>query len=353
MASTMKSRHSRNRTWGKRTLITLTVLALIVGGGTGYFYWKAYQSFSSIKRENLLPTGNSSGNAREKTKDPSAGQPITYLLLGSDTRGNGDKGRSDSIMMAYIPKDRKHMYLVSFPRDLYVEIPGHDKQKINAAYELGGAPLTVQTVQNFTGYMIDHVALIDFNSFISMVDSLGGITINNPYGGCDTSQHVCFKKGKITLNREDALHYVRWRHGLPNGDITRSQNQQRVVRAIAAKMMSGGVLANPVKLNEVLGKTSEWVTVDSTLTNDMIRDTALNMNLGSSNDIRSITAPISGYADVPTYGDVDLVDEAKMQELRKALADDTMDAYWEKHHNDPVAGASTVGENNVAQHPGG
>ena len=266
----------------------------------------------------------------------------TYVLMGTDSRNpKTQRGRSDSLMIAYVNKAHDKVYLISFPRDLYVKIPGYAKQKINAAYSYGGAPLMVRTLESFTGTKMDHAALVNFNSFVNMVDSVGGVTVHNPYTGCDNHQHLCWKKGNLKLSSFDALHYVRWRHGLPNGDITRSQNQQRVVKAVLEKVMSPGNLANPSKLSGIISEAGKNVVLDESLTNKVILEKALGMRLSSGADIRTITAPIVGYYMDPIYGSVDLVNGPRMRELRGAMANDSLDSYWNKYKNAPVAGPAT------------
>lgn len=330
----------------------LAVLLILVGG----FFYKANSSLNSIKREKLIGTPKSdsttTGDYEEETyttpPDPSEGKPLTYLILGTDKVEKDDKGRSDSIMMAYVPSNRSKIYLISFPRDLYVSIPGHEgKQKINAAYELGGPQLTVATVQSLLKTQVQHAALINFEGFISMVDSLGGVKIDNPYQGCDDSQMVCWNKGELNLTNQKALQYVRWRHGLPNGDITRSANQQRVVKAIINKTLSAGTLSNPNKLLSIVETVGKSLTLDESLDNQTIINTALNLRVSSGEDVRTITFPIKGYLEGTPSGSVDLIDSVKLSELRTAISTDSLEDYWLKHKDDPVAGEATLPENQV------
>ena len=112
--------------------------------------------------------------------DPSTllNKPMNFLLLGSDSRGQ-DRGRSDVMMLVHSDPDRAKLYLISLPRDLWVPIPGHGTDKINAAYAYGGAPLAVQTVENLLKVRIDNVALTDFTGFFRLIDDLGGVTVFN------------------------------------------------------------------------------------------------------------------------------------------------------------------------------
>ncbi|WIB36226.1 LCP family protein [Curtobacterium sp. MCJR17_043] len=124
---------------------------------------------------------------------PSGGRPhddgdaLDVLLIGSDARERLDPqhdgvggGRSDTLMLAHVSADRRHVSLMSILRDSWVEVPGHGRAKINAAYSWGGVPLTVQTVEQLLGVRIDHVAEIDFAGFVGMTDALGGVTVQSP-----------------------------------------------------------------------------------------------------------------------------------------------------------------------------
>ena len=94
---------------------------------------------------------------------------MNYVLLGSDSRDpdNAGAGRSDTIMVVHLNTKRNQAYIISFPRDMYVDIPGYGKNKINAAYSFGGVPLTVRTLESLTGTRMDHVVLVDFEGFIA------------------------------------------------------------------------------------------------------------------------------------------------------------------------------------------
>ena len=106
------------------------------------------------------PDGHRTGR-RRPTRVEAAKDSLNLLLLGSDSRGP-DQGRSDVIVLAHISDDRSRVDLIHFPRDLWVDIPGRGKDKINAAYAYGGAPLLVQTLQTLIKVPVDHVAVVDF-----------------------------------------------------------------------------------------------------------------------------------------------------------------------------------------------
>lgn len=326
--------------WGRLILLLVVTAVLSAVAYGGFYALRAQQVLEGMKREDLLPVPVST---QEAPQDPAQGRSLNFLLLGSDSREVGqERGRSDTLMLAHLPADRSELYLISFPRDIYVSIPGEGKNKINHAYSAGGSPLTVRTVENLLKTKVDHVALVDFQSFTSLVGALGGVTIDNPYEACDTSQGVCWQAGEQRLTEEKALQYVRWRYGLPNGDVTRTLNQQRVVKAILKEALAGGGLTDLPKLTGLLETGSKHVVVDKTLTTPYLQELLLSTRITSSESIHTLTFPITGYTKVEGIGDVDKVDEERLLKLQKALAEDDLRSYWREHGSDPVAGLATV-----------
>ena len=153
----------------------------------------------------------SAGETARPTKEPLETGTLNYVLLGSDSRdpNNEGNGRSDSIMVVHLNAKRNKAYIISFPRDMYVDIPGYGKNKINAAFAFGGAPLTVRTLEDLTGVRMDHVVLVDFEGFIQLTDDLDGVTVVNKTAF--TSHGFDYPKGKITIKGEKALWFVRER----------------------------------------------------------------------------------------------------------------------------------------------
>ena len=167
--------------------------------------------------------------------------------MGSDSRDASDAGagRSDSLMVMHLAADRKDAYLISFPRDMYVDIPGYGKNKINAAYSFGGPQLAVATLEDLLHSRMDHVAIIDFDGFIGLTEELGGVTVMNEHAS--KSRGYTFPAGKITIKGDEALAFVRERYELPNGDLDRAERQRLVVKAILEKGLSPETIRNPAK----------------------------------------------------------------------------------------------------------
>ena len=325
-------RDRRNRRRALAVMAGLLAVILIAGLAIGGWYLSRINSaLDKVKRDpSIMPTGDTTAVAPTPS-DPKNKQPMTFVLLGSDSRGP-DQGRSDVLMTAYVPGNRQHVYLTSYPRDLWVPIPGHGEAKINAAYAFGGPALTVSTVQDLTGIKMDHVALIDFERFIQLTEALGGVTVNNKVAS--KQGQYTFPKGKITIRGKEALVYVRQRHGLPNGDFDRAERQRAVVQAIIGEMLSKGVVANPKRFDEVAQTFAESVTVDSGLTNEKIRSLATSMRMNSGADVRSLQAPSAGFGTSSDGQSIVKLDRPGLDDMTRAMKNDTMDTFWDKAQND-------------------
>ena len=323
--------HRRRRRWPK-VLLAVAALLVVAVAAAGVYAWRVDHSITSnITRGIELPgeTPSASGESARPTADPAATGTLNYVLLGSDTRDPASEdGRSDSIMVVHLDKQRNAAYIVSFPRDMYVDIPGHGKDKINAAYQFGGPALTVRTLEKLTDVRMDHVVMVDFEGFIALTDDLGGVTVTNP--DAFSSHGYDYPKGKITISGERALWFVRERKSLPEGDLDRAANQRRVIKAIVAKGLSRDVISDPARFTSFLGNLSKHLTVDNSLTDADIRSTALSLRL-QADDLKLLQAPISGFATTSSGQSIDVVDTEQMAELARALDDDTMAAYVEKY----------------------
>jgi LCP family protein required for cell wall assembly len=246
----------RRRRW--RRIVLLVVLGLIVfmlvWGTLGYL---------AVNRGVKAANERLPDSARAALSEPDGSILTTAqntLLLGADNGGPAaDRqgvGRSDSLMIVRTDPDHHKLTYLSIPRDLYVEIPGRGSDKINAAYAYGGPALAIKTVQNLTGIPINHVMVVDFATFPSVIDAVGGITVNNPTRvlsnpfNCPLKQDQCaefkgwsFDKGEIHLDGRRALIYARIRENQLNpgeSDLTRGERQQRVVQGLTDKIVGVG-----------------------------------------------------------------------------------------------------------------
>lgn len=320
-------------------LFMLCVLLLIIPLGLGAFYLgRSYLAVDSIERDSSLTPTEYEGRPapaapREPTDDdpePPKTAPINFVLMGSDSRGS-DRGRSDSLMVAHISGDREHVYLISFPRDMWVEIPGRGKAKINAAYSWGGPALTVRTLESLLDVRMDHTATINFEGFINLTDAVGGVNVYNPWAS--TSGGETFAQGEIHLQGDRALAYVRQRYGLPNGDLDRAYRQRTVVKAVIQKLATRETITNPARFNEVVGKMADTLSVDDQVTNAYVADLATQMRIFGTDGVRMLQAPISGFATIQGQS-VDVVDYGRLNMLAESLDTDTMDLYFQSYGRD-------------------
>jgi len=309
-------------------LIGIAVL-LVAVVGAGMFYQRTIDRSltENLNRGVELPSGEPS--ARPPKEQLETGT-LNYVLLGSDSRdpGNEGNGRSDTIMVVHLNAKRNRAYITSFPRDMYVNIPGYGKNKINAAFAFGGAPLAVRTLESVTGVRMDHVVLVDFEGFIKLTDDLHGVTVTNKTAF--NSHGFNYPKGKITIAGEEALWFVRERHQLPGGDLDRAENQRNVIKAMVEKGLSAQVVSDPATFINFVSNVAKHMTVDNELSDSEILRTAHSLRL-TGMKIELLQAPISGFGTTRDGQSIDVVDTAKMAELASAMKNDKLSEYVKKY----------------------
>ena len=138
--------------------------------------------------------------------------------------------------------------LVSLPRDSYVPIPGHGRNKLNAAFAFGGPSLLVRTVETVTGLRIDHYAEVGFGGFVGMTDAVGGVQLCPKRNINDHKSGLHVKKGCQEMDGATALAYVRARYFDPQGDLGRVKRQQEFLGAVFDEAVSPATLLNPFRL---------------------------------------------------------------------------------------------------------
>ncbi|MFE3800114.1 LCP family protein [Nocardia tengchongensis] len=234
------------------------------------------------------------------------------LSTGSDVEGE----RTDTVILVHIPKSGRPT-LVSLPRDSYVNIPGVGKDKLNAAFSVGGAKLLSQTVEIATGVHIDHYVQIGFGGFANIVDAVGGIDMcldapmKDPLAGID------LPAGCQTLNGPDALGFVRSR-ATPRADLDRMLNQRKFLSALLKKAAGPATLANPFR---------SWPLVRDLTSALKVDNGAHVWNLASlgnalNGDPITTTVPVGGFENVSGSGNVLLWDKTKASAFFDALAKD-------------------------------
>jgi LCP family protein required for cell wall assembly len=325
----------KRRRWGRIIGFTAlgVVLALIA---TGIYSW----FWASGKITHVGALTSYSG-------EPAQGAGTNWLLAGSDSRDsltpaqekqyhtgsaaaiNG--GRTDTIMILHYGSTGPD--LISIPRDSYVTIPAYtdskgvshsaSQNKINAAYDLGGPQLLVQTVEENFGIRIDHYLEIGFLGIVNMVNEAGGVhmclsaAIHDSYSGANLSA------GCQTLNGTEALAYVRSRYSLPNSDISRMSDQQMFIKALVDAADRPGVYLNPFAFYPFLGAVLNSVAADSGTGLSDLLDMAWHSRPLASSGGTTGTMPIANESyDVSGVGDSVLIDKTKAAEVIGAVNQD-------------------------------
>ncbi|GGU01257.1 LCP family protein [Actinomadura citrea] len=326
----------RKRRW-PRVLIAVGVFVALVVAGLGGLAWQRQSSYNgNIDRlKGVMPddSPNRPGANVEGTEN--------WLLVGSDSRADATTGegnqvwrpgqqRTDTIMLLHLPADRKKAYIVSFPRDSWVEIPGYGQQKINAAFSFGGPKLLIETLESLTGIRIDHYGAIDFEGFKSMTDALGGVTVNIKQGVYDPARKKRWEAGRQKLNGEDALLFVRQRYNLPNGDFDRIKRQQAFLGALAKQAADRGTLTNPLKLDRFLSALTKSISVDEGVSAGDLRSLALSMRSVRASDVMFMTLPHKGTG-MRKRQSVVFLDGAKAKALFEAVKTARMKEYVQQY----------------------
>ncbi len=253
---------------------------------------------------------------------------LNFLLVGSDTRAHASRAsgvgsvkstpgaRSDTAMVAHIPADRSRVVIVSFPRDLEVDVPACEKWnsrtgkytgtmlpprndvKFNVAYATGGPKCTTKVVQRISGLSITNFLGINFQGFRAMVNAVNGVKI------CTTTPIVDSVLGTVLphagtykLNGKQALQYVRARHveGDPTADYGRMQRQQLFLSALLRKVMSAKVLLDPSKLSDFVNAVAAN-TFGENISTDQLVELGQSLQDLDTNKVTFITVPTTGVA---------------------------------------------------------
>ena len=244
-------------------------------------------------------------------------EPLNILVLGSDSRagegndidGLGDIGeRADTTILLHVSADRKTAYGVSLPRDAIVDrpdcaisdgsvVPGDTAVMFNTAFAIGGAQCAIQTVESLTGVYVDHFVVVDFNGFKDMVEAINGVEVCLPTEVDDPEHDIFLPAGVQTLTGQDALNYVRERSILSNtGDIGRMKRQQAFIASMTNKIMSAGILSQPLSVFSFLNAATSSIEVDAELdTVGKLADLATQFRNTGLSDINFITVPIAEY----------------------------------------------------------
>ncbi|MGD0557403.1 MAG: LCP family protein [Streptosporangiaceae bacterium] len=278
---------------------------LVVSGSASEFFG---QLNGNITTESMTEAG-------AKLPPPSKAGVMNILALGSQTRdGQGpgfgfDPGTdlSDTAMLIHVNATHTKAIVLSIPRDLLVYrppcrervggnaiVPGEQDAMFDSAMNLGGPACAIATVQDMSGIRIDHFIRIDFNGFRTMTDVLGGVEVCVPRPGIhDWRSHLNISPGLHLISGDEALAFVRDRHGIGNGgDLGRIEMQQMFVSSLIKKVMSSGTLENPVTLYQIAEAATKSLTTDPALGSvQALLSLAETMRALKLKDITFVTLP--------------------------------------------------------------
>lgn len=308
----------------KRRMIirsVLVVLALFLGVG-GWLGIKGLNTINKVFHGNIISDAKALFSSTP-LKGEDTGR-VNLLLAGdsADDPGHGGADLTDSIMVVSIDTKNHTGFMLSIPRDLWVNIPGWSHQKINAAndetnfsqngYPNGGMGQLEEILQDQLGIPIDYYALINYTAFKDTVNAVGGITVNiqstDPRGLFDPNISyaeggpLLLKNGVQTLNGQTALNLARARgdptydgrveYGFPNSDYDRTQHQRQMLVALEQKASTVGVLANPIKVGQLFSALGNNVETDLSLSN-VLRFVQVTKGMSISK-LQSLTLSQSG-----------------------------------------------------------
>lgn len=250
-----KKKKKKRKSGLKKFLITVAVLAVLFGAGSYYLMGKIYAKMNYTKVESV---------ATDPVKEDGV---VNILLIGSDSRGEGQEGRSDAMILLSISDKTKKIYMTSLLRDMYVEIPGYKNNRLNAAYSYGGPELLMETIEQNLDISVNRYVVVNFEAFAKLVDAVGGIELeltseeieyvngylveynmllNRPQGTDNMDTSV---SGLVHLNGAQALAYSRNRY--LGTDFGRTERQRKVLSAVIGKAPKA-LLTNPKELMDGL-----------------------------------------------------------------------------------------------------
>ena len=300
----------------KIALIAILSIFLCIGA---FYFYKGYILTKNmglkISAENLFPD-----NKKPELKKDSTGKYTNALIVGIDTRENSKLLNTDTIVLLSYNYDTNEMLMLSIPRDFHVEINDTNwYSRINSVYsnaeqlrENTGLKELSKTVEEITNQEIQYYAMVDYNAFLEIIDTVGGITVNVENSFTDYMypsgigyQTVSFQAGPQEMDGETALKYSRSRHSMDNGegsDYARARRQQKVIAAIQEKIISSETFTNPKTLMNIISSLANNIKVSEFTIDDI--EAGLKLALKFKNE----NGQINSFVLDPTIGNNSLVE---------------------------------------------
>jgi LCP family protein required for cell wall assembly len=344
IAAPTKRGRWRSLPWYHKTLVIGGSLLMVISAGTLALAYGLSNRYNQMVTHEPILVESLAGSRPENG-------PLNFLVLGTDSRAGeaadeaDDSGaRSDTILLVHISEGLHDAFIVSIPRDSWVEVPeggdwGGGMNKINSAFTFGGAAHTARTVFELTQIPLDGAVIVNFGGIQKMVDAVGGVHVCPPYDvpnhhRRDFPAYEGWWKGECyDMSGEEAQVFVRQRYDVPGGDFGRIRSQQLVMAALAEKATSMGVITNPVRLDALLSTIAQSLTLDESMN---LRDLAFSLTGIRPNDLTFATLPHDGATQIAGQSVVQL-DLEKCEELFAAILADRTDEWLADNPQPDVA----------------
>ncbi|MGH1502175.1 MAG: LCP family protein [Acidimicrobiales bacterium] len=305
------------RSWFERALLALNALSVVAALGLAYVLRQSYGQVQSIERVALAGSLSTADDAEPGERI------VNFLLVGYDSSAGldpddpiqtnrGDQRLADAIIVVHLDEVAGTAAMVSFPRDLWVEIGDTGiSQRINYAYGVGGPANLIETIEANFGIPIHHFAAVDFAGFEGLVEAVGSVDVSFPQpardwnvttGASQTGFEV-LTPGCHALDPETALAYVRsryyqvqdsdgrWRYTTPSSDLGRIIRQQAFLQSLMREAIDRGA-RNPLVLSDLVDVGLENVTIDSELTPQLLLDLGRSFNALDPDELATYSLPV-------------------------------------------------------------
>lgn len=334
-----------------RILCLVFSILFLLGGGAMIYYYTLLDTLNYVDTPKIAATTPTNSTVTDTSATVNTSEllrnskVLNMMLFGEDNKGDDDHGRTDTMIMLSIDNVHKKLKLTSFQRDTYVYIPGHGYDKINASYTYGGAALSIQTIEANFGIKIDRYAVVDFDSFIDIIDTLGGVEMEVTQDEIDYINYQMYKNdqsdgnrttitaqpGLVKLTGQEALWYARNRGltkgedgneiGLSGDDWDRTSRQRKLLTKMVTDL-KGADLAKIISIVNMVGPK-----ITTNLKKDEITGLVSNALTYINYDIEQSYVPKEGlwYYNGPEDESWDIAGScimiADMQAQRVALAE--------------------------------
>ncbi|QBE48717.1 LCP family protein [Leucobacter triazinivorans] len=326
--SVRHGRLRRSSAWGNALRVLLTTAIVVALSGVATVTYALWGLVSDVRTVELGPSADAVGAG-----DQSIDGALTILLVGSDSREgqsyqDGEEGElNDVTLMLHVSADHQNATVVSFPRDLMLPIPScpsddgqpdyypaMSEQQLNSTMMYGGLPCTVRTIESLTGMSIPYAGLVTFDGVIGISNAIGGVEVCLAQPIVDEHTGLDLPAGEVTLQGNDALQFLRTRHGVGDGgDTSRISNQQVFMSSLVRELKSAETLSDPVKVYGLAKAGVDNMTLSSSMASvqfmQAVAGTVKDIDLDRINFVQypSFTHPYQEGRLTPDYANAQLL----------------------------------------------